>query len=448
MLDSLLDSDSKLDDSDSNPLSLLDSGHDSDDDAPQPVAPPSADSPTKHLQAYIKQPQLEKGKLEERNAALNATNGTLTAQQLKCCRHSPNQTSSAAALPAPSTVSLHSSVPPSSTASSHSSAPSTAASIITSETIIDKLILSLAKKYALTMEMFLPEKKSTEKAALVTELYASIDHELHPQMRTNSFFNLNSLQQAQSSFFNGLRTVSGSIFNMSPENWLLIMKIIFMLSPDQEFSGDGIGTISSIPYHTVFHTMKKFFIVKWTHEHIKAVVGQINGYVFDNVAQMEEDYMLRPCTKGRTNSKGLGFSSCAAPLTRVCALNFRMMSGGSPRKSGELPDECGKVLEELPEITMRFRPGMDMCNGYSGQVLSRSKQRKGCKDKVQSRIGPEDRGKVPEELPETRRNGGMVGRRNGGVEEQRFGGMEEWRSKGSEERRSGGVEEWRSGAPA
>jgi hypothetical protein len=33
-------------------------------------------------------------------------------------------------------------------------------------------------------------KKSTEKAALVTELYASIDHELHPQMQTNSFFNL------------------------------------------------------------------------------------------------------------------------------------------------------------------------------------------------------------------------------------------------------------------
>jgi hypothetical protein len=62
-----------------------------------------------------------------------------------------------------------------------------------------------------------------------------------------------------------------------------------MLSPDQEFSGDGIGAISSIPYHTVFRAVKRFFIVKWTHERIKAIVGQINGYVFDNVAQMEED---------------------------------------------------------------------------------------------------------------------------------------------------------------
>ncbi|KAG2082175.1 uncharacterized protein F5147DRAFT_660560 [Suillus discolor] len=188
MLDSPLDSDSNLDNSD-NTLSWSDSGHDSDDDAPQPVAPPSTNSSTKHLQAYIKQLQLEKGKLEEHNTALNATN----------------------------------------------------ASIIMSETIIDKLILGLAKKYALTMEMFLPDKvifqtdcpdplvditspqhyakKLTEKAALVTELYASIDQELHPQMRTNSFFNLfaTGMQQARSSFFNGLCTVSGSIFNMSPE---------------------------------------------------------------------------------------------------------------------------------------------------------------------------------------------------------------------------------------
>ncbi|KAG1802202.1 uncharacterized protein HD556DRAFT_1194086, partial [Suillus plorans] len=68
-----------------------------------------------------------------------------------------------------------------------------------------------------------------------------------------------------------------------------VTSIIFMLSPNQEFSGDGIGAISSIPYHTIFRAVKRFFIVKWTHERIKAIVGQINGYVFDNVAQTEED---------------------------------------------------------------------------------------------------------------------------------------------------------------
>ncbi|KAG2112066.1 uncharacterized protein F5147DRAFT_771632 [Suillus discolor] len=142
-----------------------------------------------------------------------------------------------------------------------------------------------------------------------------------------------------------------------------------------------------------------------------------------------------------------------------------MTSGGSPRKSVGLPKErgkvrkdcpdpdeceklpegCGKVPEELPEITMRFRPGTDMCNGYSGQVLSRNKQRKGCRDKVRSRIGPEDHGKVPEELPETWRSGGAEERRSGGAEERRSGGAEERRSGGAEERRSGGVEERSSG---
>ena len=49
---------------------------------------------------------------------------------------------------------------------------------------------------------------------------------------------------------------------------------------------------------------------------------------------------------------------------------------------------------------MRFHPDTDMYNGYWGLVLSRSKQRKGCKDKVQSRIGPEDHGKDLDELSE------------------------------------------------
>ncbi|KAG2111899.1 uncharacterized protein F5147DRAFT_651034 [Suillus discolor] len=121
-----------------------------------------------------------------------------------------------------------------------------------------------------------------------------------------------------------------------------------------------------------------------------------------------------------------------------------MTSGGSPRKSVGLlkerrkvqkdypdPDEC----EKLPEITMRFCPEWI--------------QRKGCRDQVRSRIGPEDRGKVPEELPETwsvgseeRRSGGAEERRSGGAEERRSGGAEERRSGGAEERRSGGAELW------
>ncbi|KAG1808409.1 uncharacterized protein BJ212DRAFT_1303022 [Suillus subaureus] len=92
---------------------------------------------------------------------------------------------------------------------------STATSVTTPDSLktsdVDKFILGLAKKYALTMEMFLPDKvvfetdcpdppvdfssptcyakKSTEKAALVAELYASINYTLHARMQTNMFFN-------------------------------------------------------------------------------------------------------------------------------------------------------------------------------------------------------------------------------------------------------------------
>lgn len=94
---------------------------------------------------------------------------------------------------------------------SESAVTSVAASDSSKTSDVDKLILGLAKKYAITTEMFLPDKvvfqtdcpdppvdfsdpnryakKSVERDALVAELYASIDHVLHARMRTNTFFN-------------------------------------------------------------------------------------------------------------------------------------------------------------------------------------------------------------------------------------------------------------------
>ncbi|KAG1784518.1 uncharacterized protein HD556DRAFT_1198997, partial [Suillus plorans] len=66
-----------------------------------------------------------------------------------------------------------------------------------------------------------------------------------------------------------------------------VTSIIFILSPDQEFSGDGVGAISSIAYHSLFQTVKKFFVVKWNHQRIKSVVEQINGYVFDGTVKTQ-----------------------------------------------------------------------------------------------------------------------------------------------------------------
>ncbi|KAG1865576.1 hypothetical protein C8R48DRAFT_672209 [Suillus tomentosus] len=101
------------------------------------------------------------------------------------------------------------------------------------------------------------------------------------------------------------------------------------------------------------------------------------------------------------------------------------MSRESPRKSGglpdehgkvrkdfpngckQLPDECGKVPEELPEITMRFHPEERL----QGQSLKQN----------------------------------WSGGTSGNSEEWGNGWAEEWRSGGAEEQRFGGAEERSSG---
>ncbi|KAG1897927.1 uncharacterized protein F5891DRAFT_1191563 [Suillus fuscotomentosus] len=380
-----------MSDSGSNPISSSsDSGSDSADEE-RPVAPPGVNASIEHYQEYIKYLQLQQGWLQQQNMSLNESNNILAVQQLKRSCKRPSSR-----VPSVSQVSVAPSV---------SSASSVVASdsLKTGDIDSDKLILSLAKKYALTTEMFLPDKvifqtdcpdplvdfsnpnryakRSTEKDALVAELYASIDHVLHARMRTNLFFNQfgSGMQQARSSFLNSLRTIAGGIFNMPNEyfvskydhtslrqvtdligweagkgkmydifkapilypdhivnekkifkNWIVIAKvikvaicgkmslysearggppsyakiwkltsctpgliafgvtsIIFILSPDQEFSGDGVGAISSIAYHSVFQTVKKFFIVKWAHQRIKSIVDEINGYVFGSTVKMQ-----------------------------------------------------------------------------------------------------------------------------------------------------------------
>ncbi|KAG2034081.1 hypothetical protein BDR03DRAFT_1013694 [Suillus americanus] len=66
-----------------------------------------------------------------------------------------------------------------------------------------------------------------------------------------------------------------------------VTSIIFILSPDQEFSGNGVGAISSISYHSIFKTVKKIFILKCAHQCIKSVVEKINGYVFDGIVKTQ-----------------------------------------------------------------------------------------------------------------------------------------------------------------
>ncbi|KAG1893166.1 uncharacterized protein F5891DRAFT_986156 [Suillus fuscotomentosus] len=211
----------------------------------QPVAPPSAGASMEHYQ-----------ELQQRNAMLNENNNVLNAQQLKC----------------PSTAS---------------------ASSKTSD--IKKLILSVAKKYSITTEMFLPDKVifQTNCPDPPAEIL-NPNHYAKKSTEKDTLFGT-GMQQARSSFINGLCSVAGTILNMPNEyfmskfdhnfvpqvtrlirwetgkgkvydvfkapilypdhvinekkvfrNWLVFAMTIFVLSPDQKFLGDGVGAISSI----------------------------------------------------------------------------------------------------------------------------------------------------------------------------------------------------------
>jgi hypothetical protein len=65
--------------------------------------------------------------------------------------------------------------------------------------------------------------------------------------------------------------------------------MIFLLSPDQQFPGSGVGATSSISYSAVFRTVKRFFVTKWVHPHVQAIVKNMNDYVFENIDKSDAD---------------------------------------------------------------------------------------------------------------------------------------------------------------
>ncbi|OJA09081.1 hypothetical protein AZE42_11097 [Rhizopogon vesiculosus] len=65
--------------------------------------------------------------------------------------------------------------------------------------------------------------------------------------------------------------------------------MIFLLSPDQQFPGSGVGATSSISYSTVFRAVKRFFVMKWAHSRVQAIVKNMNDYIFENIDQTTHD---------------------------------------------------------------------------------------------------------------------------------------------------------------
>ncbi|KAI5992813.1 hypothetical protein EDD15DRAFT_2548861, partial [Pisolithus albus] len=55
---------------------------------------------------------------------------------------------------------------------------------------------------------------------------------------------------------------------------------MFMLSPDSEFPGNGVGQLSKINYYEVFRGYKCVLVTEWADPHIQKIVSEVNSFVF------------------------------------------------------------------------------------------------------------------------------------------------------------------------
>ncbi|KAL4066223.1 hypothetical protein J3A83DRAFT_4099259, partial [Scleroderma citrinum] len=71
------------------------------------------------------------------------------------------------------------------------------------------------------------------------------------------------------------------VFTVTPGciAWAVTMSV-FLLSPDMSFPENGMGTVSKIPYHSIFWEYKQLLVTKWTDCHIKAIVTSMNYLIF------------------------------------------------------------------------------------------------------------------------------------------------------------------------
>ncbi|KAG2103790.1 uncharacterized protein F5147DRAFT_534647, partial [Suillus discolor] len=61
--------------------------------------------------------------------------------------------------------------------------------------------------------------------------------------------------------------------------WAAVIAI-FLLSPDSEFPGSGVGKSSTISYKDLFFQYKKMLITKWDTRRIKNIMVSINNHIF------------------------------------------------------------------------------------------------------------------------------------------------------------------------
>ncbi|KAG1847397.1 hypothetical protein F4604DRAFT_1540267, partial [Suillus subluteus] len=90
-----------------------------------------------------------------------------------------------------------------------------------------------------------------------------------------------SLHQESSGGGAHTNSLKWSVHQITPGSiaWAAVI-VIFLLSPDTEFSSSGTGKKSNICYRNLFHLYKKVLVTKWATKRIATIVTNINHYIF------------------------------------------------------------------------------------------------------------------------------------------------------------------------
>ncbi|KAG1879728.1 hypothetical protein F4604DRAFT_1922928 [Suillus subluteus] len=105
--------------------------------------------------------------------------------------------------------------------------------------------------------------------------------ELLARILKASLHGVASLHQESSGGGAHTNSLKWSVHQITPGSiaWAAVI-VIFLLSPDTEFSNSSTGKKSNICYRNLFHLYKKVLVTKWATKRIATIVTNINHYIF------------------------------------------------------------------------------------------------------------------------------------------------------------------------
>ncbi|EIW74928.1 hypothetical protein CONPUDRAFT_159699 [Coniophora puteana RWD-64-598 SS2] len=125
--------------------------------------------------------------------------------------------------------------------------------------------------------------------------------------------------------------------------------VIYLCSPDNEFSKDGVGAISGISYKGFFDALKRILVTYWEGTHLKLIRKKVDHYIFGT---------------------GSDTSDPAPPLNEDLTddINAALAAMNMPSESAEVKAEQTDEIVELGTITESNDVSADVGANVNGEI--------------------------------------------------------------------------------